>query len=153
MFAYTATQAGGIKFAALRFELSCRMKDFVYKTNSIQPWLTLAFPQETVLILTSISPREQYHFHSTDKYPSNTGVEEEETESVTESSGSWSKCFAQPQPSQCCFFQMTTSLLFCNASGCSDSPCATPAQPSKTISVWTHRAAESWSANEQHHAP
>lgn len=105
------------------------------------------FPREIVLILNCISPQEQYYFHPVDKYLSNTEVEEEETESVTESSGNWSKCFAQPQPLHC-FFRMTTSLLFCNASDCFDSPSETPAQPSKTISAWMQRAAESWSANK-----
>lgn len=142
-----ASWAGNIKFTALCSELLSRMKDFIYKTNSTQVWLTLAFPQEIALILNSISPWEQYHFHSVDKYLSNTGLEEKETESVTKISGNRYKCFAQPQPWHRCFFT-TTSLLFCNASACSDSPCETPAQPSKSISAWMHRDAESWSEHE-----
>lgn len=141
-----ASQAGSIKFTALCSELLSRMKDFIYKTNSTQLWLTLAFPQEIALILNSISPWEQYHFHSVDKYLSNTRLKKKETESVTESSGY--KCFAQLQPWHCCFFQMTTSLLFCNASTCSDSPYETPAQPSKSVSAWMCRDAESWNAHE-----
>lgn len=143
-----ASRAGSIKFTALCSELLSRMKDFIYKTNSTRLWLTLAFPQEIALILNSISPWEQYHFHSVDKYLSNIGLEEKETESVTESSGNWSKCFAQPQPWHRCFFQMTASLLFCNASACSDSPYENHAQPSKSVSAWMHRDAESWSAHE-----
>lgn len=143
-----ASQAGSIKFTALCSELLSRMKDFIYKTNSTQLWLTLAFPQEIALILNSISPWEQYHFHSVDKYLSNIGLEEKETESGTQSSGNWSKSFAQPQPWHCCFFQMTSPLLFCNASACSDSPYENPAQLSKSISAWMPRDAESWSAHE-----
>lgn len=50
------------------WKISC-IKEILFIFDS-----PFTFPREKVLILNFISPQEQYHFHSADTYPSNTGA-------------------------------------------------------------------------------